>query len=253
MKNFEKAITDCMAFYCYSCQMDCVAELLDNGSGRRWHPFRKISSMKLWQDLQIEIWEQLPGFRKLTQAVYVVFKGDWNSQQVKGTYRQIFHELDRCSVCKIISETPFDVSWTPDSLKQAPVTPVVVDVKIELPSIMADGTVIGDPNEEKSIAVDSGKDADPVSDVLAAPVKPDVPVPGLILGHGIATEYGVMDVTGDGKVWVGKENPVLIVPGTIPDDVKPAIVLKQTQDDPEEDRIVVKGKPGRKPGRKPKK
>ena len=96
-------------------------------------------------------------------------------------------------------------------------------LKVNWPSIMADGMVIGDPNEEKTIPVDAGKVADPLPDVLAAPSKPVIPV------------------------------PELIVPDTIPDDVKPAIVLKQTQDDPEKDRVAVKGKPGRKSGRKPKK
>jgi hypothetical protein len=206
MKNFEKAITDCMVVHCYSCQMDCVAEVLDNGSGRRWRPFRKTDPRKLWQDLQIEIWEQLPGFHKLIHAVYVVFKGDWTAQQVKGTYRQIFHELDRCPAFKIISETPFDISWTPESMKQAPVAPVApvsVDVKIELPSLLADGTVIGDPHEEKSVSGDAGGVADPVSDVLAVSDKPDVSVSDLIV--------------------------------------------------PDEPAIVLKAKPGRKPGRKPRK
>jgi hypothetical protein len=206
MKQIEKIIADFLQTLCGTCQMDCVAEVLDQGAGRRWYPFKRISSVKIWQDLQIEIWDRLPGFHKMTQAVYVVFKGDWNYHQAKGTYRLLFHELDRCPAFKIISETPFDISWTPESMKQAPVAPVapvVVDVKIELPSLLADGTVIGDPHEEKSVSGDAGGVADSVSDVLAVSDKPDVPVSDLIV--------------------------------------------------PDEPAIVLKAKPGRKPGRKPRK
>lgn len=139
-----------------SCVRDLEGEALRDGEhlGMRWYPYRSISSQRLWQGLQVEIWDSLPGCRELSSAVYLIFKGDWWSRDVQGTYRSLFDTFDSMSVFRLYSGEPFLWNWSP------------CDLRKELESMWVDVESVetaGDP--ETSGALEGGSvDIDPLKE-----------------------------------------------------------------------------------------